>query len=322
MASVSIDASIVIPAYNAARYISECINSVVIQKTNFRYEIIVVDDGSTDGTGKIVQRLHPEVRLLTKKNGGPGDARNAGVTASASEIIVFIDADDRMLPSSLEHQVNFMKMNEEIGLSFGTQIDSLRPEVNRNLVNGTAFSLSTYNRIENAHRKLLTQGNYITTSTTSVRKSSYLSSGGQPTDIRVAEDYAANLAISRSFEIAATAHPYTWYRQGHGGNLMNSPYTHKGLVTVLYRELLAHGSCLSPQEYELACRRWNKYAWNHIRHTWALYGRSRVLKEMAAIDTLLSPFTRKFWLVASYLPPSAGRTGKRILNAMRSLRAA
>jgi glycosyltransferase involved in cell wall biosynthesis len=92
--------SVVIPTYNYARYIGEAIESVFAQ-TYDHFEIIVVDDGSTDETRAVVARFS-EVRYLYQPNQGIAAARNAGVDASQGEALVFFDADDRLLPNALE----------------------------------------------------------------------------------------------------------------------------------------------------------------------------------------------------------------------------
>jgi len=104
MENYAFDCSVIIPAFNAEKYISNCLDSVFAQHTDYRFEVIVIDDGSTDKTSEIVSSGYPEVRLFTKKNGGPGSARNLGVELALSDIIIFLDADDRMLPGRIEFQ--------------------------------------------------------------------------------------------------------------------------------------------------------------------------------------------------------------------------
>ena len=85
--------SVIIPCYNQAHYLGEAIASVLGQ-THAHYEIIVVDDGSTDDTERVAAR-HTGVRCLRKKNGGLAAARNTGLRASKGDYVVFLDADDR-----------------------------------------------------------------------------------------------------------------------------------------------------------------------------------------------------------------------------------
>ncbi len=87
--------SVVIPAYNASAYITDCLNSVLAQcETDF--EVIVVNDGSTDNTAQIVATFtDPRIHLLYRPNGGLAAARNTGIRAAKGKFVAFLDADDR-----------------------------------------------------------------------------------------------------------------------------------------------------------------------------------------------------------------------------------
>lgn len=88
--------SVVIPIYNVERYLKDCVNSV-LQQTYKNIEIILVDDGSTDKSGKICEDLHKEfgkINVIHKKNGGLSDARNCGIDRATGKYICFIDSDD------------------------------------------------------------------------------------------------------------------------------------------------------------------------------------------------------------------------------------
>lgn len=88
--------TVIVPVYNVEDYVKKCIESILEQ--NFRdYELILVDDGSTDKSGRICDeyaRQDRRIRVIHKENGGPAEARNAGLAETRSEYIVFIDADD------------------------------------------------------------------------------------------------------------------------------------------------------------------------------------------------------------------------------------
>lgn len=99
--------SVIMPAYNAERHIAESIQSVLDQ-TYKNWELVVVDDGSTDGTAEIVQRFasnEKRVLCIFQQNSGQGKARNTGVDSSSGELIAFLDSDDLWLPEKLERQV-------------------------------------------------------------------------------------------------------------------------------------------------------------------------------------------------------------------------
>ena len=96
--------SVVIPAYNAEAFIARAIDSVLAQTYAVR-EVIVVDDGSRDGTAGVVARCGGPVRLVQQANAGPAAARNHGARLSRSEWIGLLDADDAWKPEKLERQV-------------------------------------------------------------------------------------------------------------------------------------------------------------------------------------------------------------------------
>jgi glycosyltransferase involved in cell wall biosynthesis len=96
--------SAIIPAYNYAEYLSKAIDSVLSQ-TFVDYEVIVVDDGSTDNTAGIVAKYGERVRYIYQKNAGLSTARNTGIEAARGEYVAFLDADDAWLPDYLEKTV-------------------------------------------------------------------------------------------------------------------------------------------------------------------------------------------------------------------------
>ena len=118
--------SVIIPAYNAEKYIGKAVRSILGQ-TWRNLEITVVDDGSTDATAEIVRALAAEdsrLRLLSISNGGPANARNAGLDAvkGSSEFIMFSDADDEILPDTVEKAVSRIMADSADLLLFGFTI--------------------------------------------------------------------------------------------------------------------------------------------------------------------------------------------------------
>ena len=93
--------SIIVPLYNCEKYIAECINSIIKQEYK-DFEIIVVNDGSTDNSRKIVEEYKDKrIRIVDKENGGLLHARLTGLQEAKNDYIVFIDADDRLRPNLL-----------------------------------------------------------------------------------------------------------------------------------------------------------------------------------------------------------------------------
>lgn len=105
MAEVTPSVSVIIPAYNCDRFISQALESVFSQ-TFKNYEIIVVDDGSTDTTPQVLKRFEPRIQIIRQENGGVAAARNSGILVAKGELIAFLDADDIFFPEKLEKQVS------------------------------------------------------------------------------------------------------------------------------------------------------------------------------------------------------------------------
>jgi len=105
--------SAIIPSYNAAPVICRAIDSVFAQ-TYSDYEIIVVDDGSTDNTAEVIKKYGGKVRYIYQNNAGASVARNTGIEAATGDWIAFLDADDEWLPDKLKLQTELLARNPEL----------------------------------------------------------------------------------------------------------------------------------------------------------------------------------------------------------------
>lgn len=113
------DVSVVMPAYNEARFIGEAIESVLHQHTDANIELIVVDDGSTDETVQVARRIgDPRVVVLTAARGGVSSARNLALERAKGRYIAFLDADDRWLPSCLDAHLSVLEADPSVGFVF------------------------------------------------------------------------------------------------------------------------------------------------------------------------------------------------------------
>lgn len=113
--------SVVIPAYNVEQCIGRAIESVLSQSRRPE-EIIVVDDGSTDGTPAIIQGYSSDVRYIYQEKAGASVARNRGIEEASSEWIAFLDADDEWLPEKLKAQMALMERNPDLVWSYTNYI--------------------------------------------------------------------------------------------------------------------------------------------------------------------------------------------------------
>lgn len=107
------DLKIIVPAYNVSKYLQNCMDSILSQITTYNYKVVLVDDGSTDGTENIVNLYlnNPRVDVIHKRTrGGVSEARNIGLRILDSDYICFVDSDDKMAPGFIE---NFLKLIKE-----------------------------------------------------------------------------------------------------------------------------------------------------------------------------------------------------------------
>ena len=117
--------SVIVPAFNAERFLRQALESVLAQ--SYRpLDVIVVDDGSLDGTADIA-RSYTEVRYMHQSNQGHAAARNAGLRVASGEFVSFLDADDLWAPNKLELQVGYLLKHPEVGYAIAKQRLFLEP---------------------------------------------------------------------------------------------------------------------------------------------------------------------------------------------------
>lgn len=106
------DLQIIVPAYNVEKYIKECLDSVFSQNTSFSYIVKVINDGSTDGTSKVLESYQKEsrIKIINQQNKGFSGARNTGLKEINARYLMFLDSDDRLAPGAIEA---LMKMAQE-----------------------------------------------------------------------------------------------------------------------------------------------------------------------------------------------------------------
>lgn len=142
--------SFILPVYNVEQYLERCVGSVEEQCVDA--EIILVDDGSTDGSGEIADRLSLEkinIRVIHQKNGGLSAARNTGLRAAKGEYVLFVDSDDWLIPNTVDKLVEFAD-KEQLDIAVadfrevyedGHVSPNTIPPIATETVNGEAFFL-------------------------------------------------------------------------------------------------------------------------------------------------------------------------------------
>ena len=106
---------VIIPAYNCDRYIVQAVESVLAQQ-DCQYEIIVIDDGSTDATEQVLEPYKDRIRYIKQENQGVAAARNHGIAVARADLISFLDADDYFLPGKLARQAEILLKRSDLGI--------------------------------------------------------------------------------------------------------------------------------------------------------------------------------------------------------------
>lgn len=119
--------SVIIPCYNGEKYIERCLNSLIAQNSSL-FEVIIVNDGSTDNSEKLINRLiknTPNFHLINQKNTGVSVARNSGIKHACGEYISFVDSDDYVSSNYIEKLLSFIETNKAADI---IQFEAIRNE--------------------------------------------------------------------------------------------------------------------------------------------------------------------------------------------------
>jgi glycosyltransferase involved in cell wall biosynthesis len=127
--------SVVIPVYNGERYLRQAVESV-LEQTHRPLEIIIVDDGSTDGTAAVAAQFGDAIRYVLQTNGGAASARNHGAELATGNYLAFLDADDLWVPTKLSRQLQMLEENPDIQLVFGYVRQFISPELDEGTRSG------------------------------------------------------------------------------------------------------------------------------------------------------------------------------------------
>lgn len=199
--------SILIPVRNGASFISDAITSCLNQRTSINFEILVVNDSSTDGTVEILQNFSnrdSRVKILQNKGVGVGNALQTGLYYSNADYIVRLDADDRMLPDRVEKQIRALTSDTNLVMC-GTQI--------RLFGDGEVdFPPNSYPLSHMDICRYMQLGNAFAHPTVAFRRSSALKVGGYCGKLDGAEDYHLWLRLSKVGELANLSEVLTEYR--------------------------------------------------------------------------------------------------------------
>jgi len=220
--------SVIVPAYNAANFICETVDSALVQ-THQDLEVIVVNDGSTDST---LERLRPygnRIKVLELVNGGVARARNAGVNAATGSWIAFLDADDFWTPDKIERQLAHsdapLRYTDRLNIGARGDLPELQSLVTP-MFEGDLFET------------LMIEGNFITTSSVLLRRDLFEQMNGYFTGLNGTEDWDLWLRIAERHRIGLLAEPLISYRFHPGGLSRNYVKMGRERHQVITRALL------------------------------------------------------------------------------------
>jgi glycosyltransferase involved in cell wall biosynthesis len=193
--------SAIIPTYNHGAFIREAINSALAQ-TYKNYEIIIVDDGSTDDTASIVRKFissvgqRHEIRYIYQENSGPSSARNKGIKEAKGDYVAFLDSDDMWEPDKLAKQVRYMETNNLRGLCCAGY----------DLVNEAGTQIGAhqlfYENKRDVLRDLLIRNVVSTCSTVMVNRECFDIVGLFDESLQVAEDWDMWIRLIRKYDFS------------------------------------------------------------------------------------------------------------------------
>jgi len=212
-----VDVSVIIPTYNYGEFIQDAIDSVLNQ-TYGNFEILIIDDGSTDNTKEIIGKYDDgRIRYFYKENEGPSAARNYGIKESKGDYICFLDADDIFHPEKLSIQINQFNNNPEknIGLIYSDYI--CIDKYKRNIKYFKAKRFASQEQVINYLKKY----NFINTSTVMIKREILDKVGYFDEGIRYLEDLDLWLRIGRLYNFSYVNKPLVKTRS-HNKSLRNN----------------------------------------------------------------------------------------------------
>ena len=235
--------SIIIPTYNRGWILKEAINSVLAQDfTDF--ELIVVDDGSTDKTQDILNTYNEDIRALRQNNQGVSAARNAGIASALGRFIAFLDSDDLWLPKKLSTQIDFFKSNrdalicqtDEIWIRNGVRVN---PKKRHKKFSGDLFKQSLSLCL-------------ISPSAVMIKRSLFEEVGVFDETLPACEDYDLWLRISCRYPVHLIKTPLIIKRGGHDDQLSSASGLDRFRIEALKK--IIESNLLSKEQYSAAAK--------------------------------------------------------------------
>ncbi len=240
--------SVIIPCYNHGKYLIESVESVFSQ-TYKNFEIIIVDDGSVDDTRSVAKSLEG-VQYIYQRNQGLSAARNTGIKNSKGSYLVFLDADDWLLPDALLTNINLLEQNKMAAFVSGAH----------KKVTDTKEVLEDVSiEVTKDHYLHLLQGNYIGMHATVMYQKWVFEKSLFDTSLKACEDYDLYLKIARRYPVVHHTKPIALYRIHQNNMSGNIPLMLSIALSVLKRQKPALKNEAERQAYKNGLKIWKEY---------------------------------------------------------------
>lgn len=307
--------SIIIPVKNCIAYIEEALQSV-LQQSFTDFELLIIDDGSTDADYKKFENLDSRIRVIRLEGLGVSKARNTGMLSANGDLIAFLDADDIWFPGKLEAQVRYFSEHPEVGVVFGAfkrwteNADGLFEPAQALVTDCSIVSGCDEARSGWLYCKLL-DGLLVGMNTAIVRRKVYEAIGGFNEDMPQGEDYDFWLKASRLSEMHALNAPVALYRI-HKASAMHKLPAENHLALLLFAASMRWGLngpgqvSMTQSSFDL---RLSKVNFDHgYRHFWQ--GDRLIARRsfFLALKRGYLPFRSTAYLLLSFFPLNIGRS--------------
>ncbi len=238
--------SAIIPTYNRARDVRIAVATALAQ-TYRPIELIVVDDGSTDGTAEALrQEFGDRLRCLAKPNGGVSSARNAGLAAARGEYLALLDSDDEWLPTHVEAQVAFLESHPDFGMVL---TDVMRMDAERR--DYELYRRREFLPVDGHILPWVLRNPSLAPASAAFRRAVYEDVGGFDETLRTAEDLDFHLRVALRWKVGVVEQPLTRAMRGHDG-LSASANTYRDYLAVVEGFVERHADQVRPRDRDAA----------------------------------------------------------------------
>jgi glycosyltransferase involved in cell wall biosynthesis len=250
--------SVVVPCFNHGRFLRDALAS--IGTPSVRTEIIVVDDGSTDSTAQVLATFESpvEFRSVRQQNTGLAAARNRGLRESRGRYLIFLDADDRLMPGAIDLGLTKLDEHPECAFVFGRAVMMTE--------DGAVLPTSDQPRIVRDHYRELLRRNYIwMPAMVMFRRDPLERAGGFNIDVNAAADYEVYLHLARHYPVFDHGQTVACYRK-HNLNMSgdSSRMLRETLAVLRSQRPFLEGDEASLMAYEEGWRAWQDFYGAHL----------------------------------------------------------